>query len=147
MDPTAPSDRLREAGLRRTPARIAIFARVCAADHPQSHAELRLDPALEGIDEITLYRTLSTLEGSRLIHRVLGLDGVWRYSNNPVGTPGCPGNHAHFYCTGCGKMTCLVDQPMSRILAPEGAAVEGRQMVAWGQCAACRCPPAKAESP
>lgn len=108
-----------------------------ALDRPLSHGELLARPELEGLDDVTLYRTLSSLAGARLVHRIVGLDGVWRYGAQPRGQAGCPGNHAHFLCTACGAMACLADQPLPRVDAPEGAEVEGRQLLAFGRCAAC----------
>lgn len=132
-----PATSLRAAGLRRTPARVAILTRITVLARPLSHAELLAEPDLQELDDITLYRTLNTLVDARLVHRVHGIDGVWRYCAQPLDARGCPGNHAHFLCTSCGRMTCLNDQPMPRVNAPEGASVEGRHLVAWGRCTAC----------
>ncbi len=133
--PTA--DPLRAAGLRRTPARVAVLARIEALSRPASHAELAALPELAGLDDITLYRTLATLQEAGLVHRVHGIDGVWRYCAQPTGVQGCPGNHVHFLCTRCGVMHCLLDQPMPRVEVPAGAAVEGRHFLVFGRCVAC----------
>ena len=131
------AESLRSAGLRRTPARLAVLARIEALARPVSHAELAALPELADLDEITLYRTLAALQEARLVHRIHGIDGVWRYCAQPEGILGCPGNHAHFLCTTCGTMTCLLDQPMPRVAVPPGAAVEGRHFLVYGRCAAC----------
>lgn len=128
------AEALRTAGLRRTPARIVVLSRIEALARPVSHAELSAD--LGDLDDITLYRTLAALEEATLVHRVHGVDGVWRYCAQPRGVPGCPGNHAHFQCTGCGAMSCLVHQPMPRVDVP-GATVEGRHFVVFGRCERC----------
>lgn len=129
-------DPLRAAGLRRTPARKAVFAHVQALSRPLSHAELQQAESLRDLDDITLYRTLSALVQAGLVHRVLGVDGVWRYGANPA-SPGCPGNHAHWLCTGCGSMRCLFDQPIPRVEVGEGVTVEGRHLLVFGRCASC----------
>lgn len=131
---------LRAAGLRATAARMQVLDAVDAAAHPLTHAELAALPGLAGLDEITLYRTLTTLGEAGLVHRVIGLDGVWRCAPQPSGPGGCPGNHPHFLCTGCRRMSCLVDQPLPRVAVPPGAIVHGRQFVAHGLCAACAAP-------
>jgi len=136
-------DRLRAAGLRRTPARLQVFARVEALGRPVSHAELQALPDLAELDDITLYRTLATLVEAGLVHRVHGIDGVWRYAAQPQGRAGCPGNHAHFLCTTCGSMTCLVAQPMPRVEVPAGASVEGRHFLVHGRCAGCVADPSR----
>ena len=130
-----PRDPLRVAGLRRTPARVAVLERIDALARPVSHAELQAEIA--NVDDITLYRTLATLVDAGLVHRVHGTDGVWRYCPQPE-REGCPGNHVHFLCTACGSMRCLVDQPMPRVTVPRGARVHGRHFVVHGCCARCR---------
>lgn len=134
---SAVAETLRAAGLRRTPARIAVLTRIEALARPVSHAELAALPDLAGLDDITLYRTLAALEEAALVHRIHGIDGVWRYCAQPEGVRGCPGNHAHFLCTTCGTMECLLDQPMPRVAVPEGAVVDGRHFLVNGRCARC----------
>jgi Fur family ferric uptake transcriptional regulator/Fur family zinc uptake transcriptional regulator len=133
----SPDQLLRAAGLRRTPARLAALAALSAAGRPLRHADLRAAPGLAGVDDITVYRTLSTLEEKGLLHRILGLDGAWRYGRNDPEARGCPGNHAHFLCEACGQMACLPDQPLPRVEVPPGATVRVRSLVAVGRCAGC----------
>lgn len=130
-------ERLRTAGLRRTPARLAVFARIESLARPVSHAELLGIPDLAEVDDITLYRTLAALVEAGLVHRVHGIDGVWRFGAQPQGREGCPGNHAHFLCTSCGSMACLLQQPMPRVDVPGGAVVHGRHFLLHGRCAEC----------
>jgi len=132
-----PTDPLRAAGLRRTPARLAVLAQLEQQARPLAHAELLALPDLAQLDDITLYRTLAALVEAGLAHRVLGTDGVWRYGAPPGGPPGCPGNHAHFFCSACRAMACLPDQPIPRITLPPGAAVDGRHLLVFGRCAPC----------
>lgn len=146
MAPSVP-DKLRSAGLRRTPARLAVFGRIEALARPLSHADIQALPDLAGLDDITLYRTLGALVEAGLVHRVHGVDGVWRYCAHPQGRPGCPGNHAHFLCVTCGGMACLVDQPMPRVAVPEGSEVHGRHFLIHGRCAACVTAAAGASAP
>jgi Fur family ferric uptake transcriptional regulator/Fur family zinc uptake transcriptional regulator len=146
MSPSA-SDLLRSAGLRRTPARLAVLARIEALARPISHADLQALPDLAELDDITLYRTLAALVEARLVHRVHGIDGTWRYCAQPRGQEGCPGNHAHFLCTSCGSMTCLVAQPMPRVDVPLGAEVQGRHFLVHGRCAACVAAPPASSRP
>lgn len=129
------ADRLREAGLRRTPARVAVWSALRAAGRPLAHADL--DAALDGLDDVTLYRTLAVFEAAGLVHAVHGIDGVTRYRANEAAGPGCPGNHVHFLCRACGAASCLHDQPLPKVVAPPGATVDARHFLVLGRCAAC----------
>ena len=62
----SPGEALRAAGLKRTRTRTRVLAVVQASPKPLRHADLVAHPALAGVDEITLYRTLSALERTRL---------------------------------------------------------------------------------
>jgi Fur family ferric uptake transcriptional regulator len=128
-------DRLREAGLRRTPARVAVWSALRAAERPLAHADL--SSVLDGLDDITLYRTLAAFEAAGLVHAVHGTDGVTRYGANVDPGPGCPGNHVHFLCGACGAVSCLRDQPLPRVTVPAGATVASRHFLVLGRCAAC----------
>lgn len=135
--PAPLGDALRAHGLRRTPARLAVLGAIQAHGAPLSHADLAALPEVAELDAITVYRTLATLVEARLVHRVHGVDGVWRYAAQPRDRAGCPGNHPHFLCSACRRMTCLVDQPLPRVVVPEGARVEERHFVVFGVCPAC----------
>lgn len=138
---------LRDAGLRRTPARVQVLELLGESGVPLAHSDLVSHPSLAGIDEITLYRTLTTLSEAGLVHRIHGIDGAWRYGVHPGNGPGCPGNHAHFLCTRCRQMTCLSHQSMPRVELPEGVRVEGRHFLVFGACASCgNAPPSPADS-
>jgi Fur family ferric uptake transcriptional regulator len=128
-------DRLREAGLRRTPARVAVWSALRAAQRPLAHADLAAH--LDDLDDITLYRTLSAFEAARLVHAVHGTDGVTRYGANVEPGPRCPGNHVHFLCSACGAVSCLRDQVLPKVTVPPGATVESRHFLVLGRCAAC----------
>lgn len=141
------AESLRAAGLRRTPARLAVLHQIEHLGHPTSHADLLTLPELAELDDITLYRTLGALVQAGLVHRVLGIDGVWRYCSQPRGEQGCPGNHAHFLCTGCGTMTCLLAQPMPRVQVPQGAEVHGRHFLVHGRCGGCASAPSAPSRP
>ena len=117
--PPEHATRLRAAGLRATPGRIALLQAIEGAGAPVTHAELSAHPALHGVDPITLYRALDAFTRAGLVHRVQGLDGVWRACAQPRAQAGCPGNHPHFYCARCGQLTCLTDQPLPRVNVPE----------------------------
>jgi Fur family ferric uptake transcriptional regulator/Fur family zinc uptake transcriptional regulator len=102
---------------------------------PLSHAEIHAK--IPDMDRVTLYRTLSTFVDADIAHQVQGLDGMWRFCAHSRGAGGCPGNHPHFLCTVCGRMTCLLDQSMPRVEVPDECNVHGKQFVAYGICEEC----------
>lgn len=128
---------LRSAGLRRTRAREVVLALLGDAGRPLSHQEIAVCPGAAGLDRVTLYRTLASLQEGGLLHRVQGTDGAWRFGLHGHGAERCPGDHVHFLCLECGAMTCLADQPLPFVEVPDGARVTGKQLVVHGLCAGC----------
>ncbi len=128
---------LRQAGVRATACRVAVLKELLAKEGPMAHRDLEDAPSLRDFDRVTLYRTLSTLEESGLAHRILGTDGAWRYCAHDPNQTGCPGNHAHMECSVCGRMVCLIDQPIPNLKLPEGWSISGKQLVAYGVCPDC----------
>ena len=126
---------LKSAKLKVTPPRLAVLSHLIEAGRPLSHTEIH--EQMPDMDRVTLYRTLTAFVESDIAHQVQGLDGMWRFCAHSRGAGGCPGNHPHFLCTVCGRMTCLLDQSMPRVGVPEGCRVDGKQLVAYGTCAEC----------
>lgn len=127
---------LSESGLRVTRQRKLVLDLLLKKAAPLSHSEISslLD---EPLDKVTLYRTLETLRSVNIVHQVQGPDGAWRFCAHDREAGGCPGDHPHFLCLECGKMSCISDQKMPRITVPGGYAVEGKQMVLYGLCPEC----------
>ena len=107
-------ERLRAAGLRCTPARLAVMQRLAAADGPRTHAELASElsagarHAGSGYDKATIYRNLVELTDAGLVTRVELGDHVWRFELKAGAENGAvPGHHPHFVCTECGGVSCL----------------------------------------
>lgn len=108
------------------------------ADRPLSHHEIGGTPETRRLDRVTLYRTLTTLQKAGLLHRVQGIDGVWRFRGHHAHSGKCGGNHIHFLCLECNQMSCLPEQPLPWVKEPAGAEVFSKQLVVYGRCAACR---------
>jgi Fur family ferric uptake transcriptional regulator/Fur family zinc uptake transcriptional regulator len=106
-------------------------------DHPLAHSEIAKARGLTTLDRVTLYRTLTALQDAGLVHRVQDLDGAWRFCAHARQGKACPGGHAHFHCTRCGRMRCLTDQALPWISVSEGARVTGKQLVVYGLCPTC----------
>lgn len=126
---------LREAKMKITPPRLQVLGYLIEAARPLSHAEIQ--EHLPDLDRVTLYRTLSAFVEADIAHQVQGLDGMWRFCAHSHEEGGCPGNHPHFLCTACGRMTCLLEQSMPRVEVSAGCAVDGKQLVVYGKCERC----------
>ena len=128
---------LKSANLKVTHLRLAVLDYLVHIGVPVSHADIQA--YIPDIDRVTLYRTLASFVETNIVHQVQGLDGAWRFCSHATDTDktSCPGNHPHFLCTSCGKMTCLHGQPMSKIDVPDGYEVVGKQFVAYGLCPEC----------
>jgi Fur family ferric uptake transcriptional regulator len=128
---------LEQAGLRVTPVRREVLAALTRVGYPLAQAELAALRGLKSFDRVTLYRTLSRLKEAGLVHAVQGMDGAWRFCAHPVLDAGCPGNHPHFLCLGCGRMRCLTGQKLPHVRVPPDVEVQGKQLVVYGLCSGC----------
>jgi Fur family ferric uptake transcriptional regulator len=106
--------RIRAAGLRCTPARLAVMERLAAAAGPRTHAELAADLAAgarhagSGYDKATIYRNLVELTEAGLVSRMELGDHVWRFEIKGQAKDGSStAAHPHFVCTECGGVSCL----------------------------------------
>jgi Fur family ferric uptake transcriptional regulator/Fur family zinc uptake transcriptional regulator len=128
---------LRRAGLRCTQARLDVLSLLLDRGIPLAHTDVAAEPRLDGVDRVTLYRTLTALNDAGLAHKVQGLDGAWRFCAHDERSGHCAGDHPHALCSVCGAMTCLVGQPLAWVAVPDGFEVWGKQTVVYGRCPAC----------
>ena len=110
---------LRGAGLRATPARVAVLGVLRDGDAPMTHGEVadRLDG--RGWDRATIFRNLVALVDAGFVRRTDVGDHVWRFEPLVVGGH-ARHEHAHFLCTGCGEVTCM---PELELKLPRGGQV------------------------
>lgn len=99
-------ERLREAGLRATPARVAVLRHFQGKPGPLTHAELVEGLGGEGWDRATLYRNLTDLTDAGLLKRSDMGDHLWRYELQTEERHQ-PELHPHFLCLECGEVSCL----------------------------------------
>lgn len=125
---------LQGAGLRVTPARVAVWEMLQSSDTPMSHADLeQLLP--EAMDRVTLYRTLDRLHDAGLLHRRVGDDRVMRFATHEV--ENAHARHAHFRCDSCGRLYWLDAKPPRKPALPDGFVVEGAEWTLHGICPRC----------
>jgi Fur family ferric uptake transcriptional regulator len=96
---------LRAKGLRSTTSRVAVLQAVAAAGKPVSHADIAQQLVPQGYDKSTLYRCLVELAEAGLLARLDAGDHAWRFELR--GKEHAGGEHPHFVCVECGKVTCL----------------------------------------
>lgn len=122
-------------GARATRARVAVLATLLAASEALSHhdVESRLPRGID-VDRVTLYRVLEWLTDQGLAHKLAGDDRVWRFSS--LGHNAASG-HAHFQCSGCGRMLCLDEARVPAIRLPSGFRRRDVEVTVKGTCDAC----------
>ncbi len=96
---------LRRAGLRVTPARLAVLRALRARTAPASHADLAAALGDAVPDRATVYRNLVELVKAGLARRRDLGDHVWRFE--AAGARPGGREHPHFLCTACGSLACL----------------------------------------
>lgn len=131
---------IRGAGLRSTSPRLVVLRRLFEATTPISHSELFEGLAAEGLDRTTVYRNLVDLTQVGLVERTDLGDHVWRFELKRIrpGT-GLPG-HVHFFCTGCGIVSCLDEVEVTVKPgkgAPRAVARQKVEVQLRGLCDAC----------
>lgn len=127
---------LRTAGLRSTPARIAVLQELRKSAQPQTHADLadRLVPL--GFDKATVFRNLADLTEAELVRRTELGDHVWRFEVRTADSH--DEGHPHFVCVECGSVTCLGDMEFTAASRKRSTEI-GRitEILIKGHCATC----------
>jgi Fur family peroxide stress response transcriptional regulator len=134
--------RLRDAGLRVTPQRVAIYRVLVATDaHPTAQSLFdRLQPMMPSLSQATVYNTLQTLVTHGLIQEIGEAgDGAMHYDADP--TP-----HVNLICTCCHQVEDFFDVALSgvaeQVVARSGYRVQGMRIVYYGLCPRCQETPA-----
>lgn len=88
-------------------------------------------------DRATVYRTVELFERLGIARR---LNIGWKYKIELSDL--FTGHHHHFYCTNCGRMFELPDNPMletmiDTVAAKSGFSARGHQLEIYGLCANC----------
>ncbi len=130
-------DLLRAAGLRSTPARIAVMQELRRATSPQTHAEVAAKLVPHGFDKTTVFRNLTDLAEAELISRSELGDHVWRFEISDPDDPDAT-RHPHFLCIDCGSVTCLGDMEFTAGSRKQTTQI-GRitEVLVKGHCVTC----------
>ncbi len=129
---------LKDAGLRVTPQRLAIYEFLVRSDaHPSAQAlYAELQSQLPSLSQATVYNTLQVLAARGLIQQVGEVgDGAVRYDGNPA-------PHANVVCSDCHAVHDVFDIPLDRITeyvsARSGFKIQDLRMTYYGLCLRCQ---------
>ena len=126
--------RLRAAGLRVTPQRVAVLEALAASSHPTADDIYRqVAQHHPGIGLATIYNTLATLTERGQVLTVAAPDGR-RYDLRTE-------EHQHIRCRRCGRWADLPawnDRDWQARATPAGWAVDDWTLLAEGLCPVCR---------
>jgi Fur family ferric uptake transcriptional regulator len=129
--------RLREAGYRNGPARIAVIGVLDGENCCVSAADVH-ESLADSVGLASVYRVLESLHAVGLVRRVDVGDGIARYE--PLRESG--EHHHHLVCTECGKVEAFDDPALERAIrrveAKSGYAVDQHDVVLQGACDTCR---------
>jgi Fur family transcriptional regulator, ferric uptake regulator len=131
--------RMREFGLRCTPARLAVLGELQRSTSPLSHAEITRALGPLELDRATVYRNLTELSESGLVSRLDVGDHIWRFELRKSGQSNQT-EHAHFLCTECGDVSCLDGVAIRVMRAPRhkrSRVGNVTEILLKGRCARC----------
>jgi Fe2+ or Zn2+ uptake regulation protein len=130
-------DRLREAGLRVTSARVTLLTLAAAPGHhdvEDLHAAAR--ERLGSVSTQAVYDNLRALEHAGLVRRIQPAGGPARFEAR-VGD-----NHHHVVCRGCGRtadVDCAVGSaPCLDPSSASGFVIDEAEVTYWGLCPDCQ---------
>jgi Fur family ferric uptake transcriptional regulator len=133
---TQACEMLKAVKLYCTGGRVAILTVLMEAGKPLSQDQIARRSGKNHFDKVTIYRTLESLLGVGLVHKVL-IDKRARHfelSRNCTESQ-C---HPHFTCTSCGDTTCLTEISLPMAKSPHKGFVIHRQQVRLeGLCPTC----------
>jgi Fur family ferric uptake transcriptional regulator len=128
--------RIRAAGLRATPGRVATLRVLLDASAPRTHGEVVAELQALGLDRATVYRNLIDLTEAGLLFRSDHGDHAWRFEASAPHAR----DHVHFVCVDCGDVSCLpgVDVSVSgRRGVPRSVQSREVEVQLRGRCDAC----------
>lgn len=137
--------RVRDAGLRATRGRIAVYSMLRDADAPVSHGDV-VERLGGDYDRASLYRNLTDLTRVGLLRRFDVGDHVWRFESTgaiteqATGGQGTDGEHPHFVCVECGQVECLPGVALeirNTLRAPAAVSSHSVEVQLRGLCDGC----------
>jgi Fur family ferric uptake transcriptional regulator len=130
---------LQDCDLDSTLNRVKVLEIIGNSPRPLSAQEIfEAVNKSQDINRVTVYRILDLLVENRLVDRISAGDRSFRYGLAPNANHR---PHAHFYCTGCGRMECLSPESPLLDMEPLDATLPGViervEVRLDGTCKAC----------
>ena len=130
-------EKIRSAGLRATPARIATLRVLHGSESPLTHAEVSDELQDLEIDKATVFRNLTDLVSRNVIRRSALGDNVWRFEIIKESAHE-PDSHPHFVCIDCGSVSCMEDVELKRTSTSKSPLFDRiTEIVLRGHCNEC----------
>ncbi len=122
---------LKKSGVRPTARRILILKAISEGRRPLSASEIMTLQESRGLrmDRATLYRTLNLFLEKGLVQRFSSADSSFRFGiGTRIEDEGGRRlhDHPHFFCTACGRMSCLAADAVNIELPQEASSMPGR---------------------
>ncbi len=128
---------LKEAGLKKTEARLALIDLLEKEENPLDVSSIinALNAEKIHVDQATVYRILDILTKKGLINRLEFGEGKYRYELTKS-------HHHHLICQKCGKIEDVegnfVDRLEDEISAKNGFIVKSHSLEFFGVCKSCQ---------
>ncbi|GAB4347079.1 MAG: hypothetical protein OHK0038_27110 [Flammeovirgaceae bacterium] len=120
---------------RNTAARKEIQALILSSNVALSHSDIQKE--LDGLcNRVTIYRVFDRLLEEGIIHKIVNIDGVFKYATCHSCSKNHSHNHIHFSCQKCKAVTCLEDVEPSFKL-PKNYKVGEMNFTLYGLCPQC----------
>ncbi len=127
---------LMNAGIRLTANRLLIWRKI-RHGFSGAFSLADLEEALPTLDRSTLFRTLTLLSESHLLHDIDDGSGSQKYCVCHLDdTRHCMG-HVHLTCRICHRTLCLPNVKIPPVALPDGFLSEETEYVVKGVCAQC----------
>lgn len=130
---------LRAQGLKVTESRLLLLKALLDRHRPTTAQELLEDLAEHGLDQVTVYRTLTTLVEHQIAQPVSTIDGSRRFEVHAC--EGCRIDHPHLQCRRCGDLECLEAGVLPSPLIPTrlgGYVIDEAKLYLFGVCPKCQ---------
>jgi Fur family ferric uptake transcriptional regulator len=130
---------LQKRRLRVTAPRLAVLTVLLDKHRPTSAQELIDAAETQGMDHVTVYRTLNTLVDEGIAQAVGTTDRGRRFEVHAC--EGCRIDHPHLQCRRCGLLECLEQGMLPALLVPTevgGFLIDEAKLYLYGLCPGCR---------